>query len=447
MVANADQKDTDNDGVGDACTNDKDGDGKLNNVDNCPLIANPDQADLNNNGIGNACDACPNDATNTCATDTDGDGTPNETDEDDDNDNILDINETNTGIYVSQTNTGSNPLLVDTDGDGESDENEVFGDSRSAPLNFISDPNIKTYAVMAIPGSYTTPVWKEDGSANNSMVREGTSIATQNQWNLDYTFTRTWRDLVQANVNDGIAEDSIKFKIAAGSWTNNWGGSSPTLVTNGADMFYTVVATGVHRFSFNNATLAYSLSRRTFATAADYYTAYGITDPNADADGDGLTNAAEAALNSDPNNNDTDGDGTTDNLDANPLAPEVYSTWALSYAPLSSDLRSADVDGDGRTNVHEFLFGGNPKSGADPVVTISTNSTTTILQWLGRSATSEASYVVQTNSDLSSTWNNATATVTDAADQTGVPSGYKRYQAAINTEGTKRFYRIFGTEL
>lgn len=380
-------------------------------------------------------------------TDTDGDGTPNDTDEDDDGDNILDIHETNTGIYLSQTDTGSNPLLLDTDGDGESDENEVYGNFRSAPLNFISDPNVKTYAIMAIPGSYTTPVWKEDGSASNSMVRKGTSIEDQNQWTLDYNFTRTWRDLVQANAGDGIAEDSIKFKIAAGSWSNNWGGTSPALVPNGADMFYTVVATGIHRFSFNNRTLAYSLTRSTFTTAAEYYTAYGITDPNADPDNDGLTNAAEAALNSDPNNSDTDGDSTLDNLDSNVLSPEVYAAWALSYAPLSSDLRTADPDGDGRNNLHEFLFGGNPKQGADTTVTVAVASNNVTLTWIGRSASSQASYVIQNNTDLNATWNNTTATVTNATDQSAVPSGYTRYQAVVPVDGSKHFYRVVGTEL
>jgi hypothetical protein len=55
-VANADQIDTDGDAEGDACDANDDGDGFDDLVDNCPLVVNDDQADLDRDGEGDACD-------------------------------------------------------------------------------------------------------------------------------------------------------------------------------------------------------------------------------------------------------------------------------------------------------------------------------------------------------------------------------------------------------
>lgn len=58
-MKNSDQSDIDRDGKGDACDEDIDNDGILNEVDNCMRIPNRDQRDSDQDGVGDVCDNCP----------------------------------------------------------------------------------------------------------------------------------------------------------------------------------------------------------------------------------------------------------------------------------------------------------------------------------------------------------------------------------------------------
>uniref|UniRef100_A0A665VXZ7 Thrombospondin-1 n=1 Tax=Echeneis naucrates TaxID=173247 RepID=A0A665VXZ7_ECHNA len=58
-VPNTDQTDTDDNGEGDACAVDIDGDGILNENDNCPYVYNVDNRDTDGDGVGDHCDNCP----------------------------------------------------------------------------------------------------------------------------------------------------------------------------------------------------------------------------------------------------------------------------------------------------------------------------------------------------------------------------------------------------
>ncbi|MFN3198759.1 MAG: PKD domain-containing protein [Bradymonadia bacterium] len=68
--ANADQADTDGDGLGDACETDTDNDGVADDTDNCIDTQNPGQDDQDADGLGDACDLCAADPDN----DIDNDG-------------------------------------------------------------------------------------------------------------------------------------------------------------------------------------------------------------------------------------------------------------------------------------------------------------------------------------------------------------------------------------
>ncbi|TNN02015.1 hypothetical protein fugu_009502 [Takifugu bimaculatus] len=70
---NSGQEDADNDGVGDQCDEDADGDGIKNVEDNCRLVPNKDQQNSDSDSYGDACDNCPN-VSNSDQRDTDGNG-------------------------------------------------------------------------------------------------------------------------------------------------------------------------------------------------------------------------------------------------------------------------------------------------------------------------------------------------------------------------------------
>ncbi len=133
-AADAGQTDTDGNGLGDACQScatgaDPDGDEICTAADNCVNVANAGQQDFDLDGAGDACDA------------------------DDDNDGLLDVVETNTGVFAGQSDTGTDPLDGDTDNDGLSDGAEVQagsdpvdGSVRLAPVPFGPPRTISTIA-------------------------------------------------------------------------------------------------------------------------------------------------------------------------------------------------------------------------------------------------------------------------------------------------------------
>jgi len=80
-IANTGQFDMDDDGLGDVCDPDIDGDGFTNVDDNCPYLHNPGQADGDQDGVGDDCDNCLEDQ-NPYQYDEDEDGRGDACDED-----------------------------------------------------------------------------------------------------------------------------------------------------------------------------------------------------------------------------------------------------------------------------------------------------------------------------------------------------------------------------
>ncbi len=88
---------------------------------------------------------------------------------------------------------------------------------------------------------------------------------------------------------------------------------------------------------------------------------------SADDDGDGLDNAVEAALGTDPENADTDGDGVKDGAEVkaglNPLSPDTDGDGLTDGEEIAggTDPKKYDTDGDGLSDGQEVTqYGTNP---------------------------------------------------------------------------------------
>nr|XP_057909012.1 thrombospondin-3a [Doryrhamphus excisus] len=147
-VANSEQKDTDGNARGDACDLDIDGDGIPNVLDNCPKVPNPMQTDRDRDGVGDACDTCP-ELSNPTQTDIDNDlvGDICDTNQDTDGDGHQDNRDNCPDIPNSSQLDSDNDGLGD-DCDHDDDNDGVLDDRDNCRL--IVNPNQKDSDVNGV---------------------------------------------------------------------------------------------------------------------------------------------------------------------------------------------------------------------------------------------------------------------------------------------------------
>ncbi len=132
-VANSDQKNNDDDGVGDLCDNDDDNDGIVDQLDSNPFAPDGTNlligADTDDDGVKDNADNCESLA-NADQTDTDSDGDGDACDSDDDNDGVNDEDD-DFPTNPSESN--------DSDGDGFGDNSDAFPDDSTESADSDGD--------------------------------------------------------------------------------------------------------------------------------------------------------------------------------------------------------------------------------------------------------------------------------------------------------------------
>ena len=129
----------------------------------------------------------------------------------------------------------------------------------------------------------------------------------------------------------------------------------------------------------------------------------------------------------------------------NSTMPDGYTAWAASYNLGGLNQRGDDADGDGYTNHQEFAFGTIPDAPNGGLVGVNPGAGTMTLTWNQRN--SGVVYTLVQNTDLGTTWTPSALVPTVSGDQTGVPTGYTRYQVVVTTSpDPKIFYRVEAEE-
>ena len=405
-VANADQLDTDSDGLGNACDDDDDGDGIEDDSDNCASVANANQLDTDSDGLGNSCDndddgdgvADTTDAFSLDSeetTDTDGDGTGNNEDTDDDGDTILDTADVFPLISIgdeTDTDADGAPNTCDTsclatgmtadtddDNDGLSDIADAFPFDASEQSDSDGDGTGDNADVFPLDATETLDT-DDDGFGNNADTDDDGDEVSDAQEALDGTDPLDRYDCngcfdfdidldgETAALTDGLLVLRHLFGFSGATLTEGAVTSSATrsdadaiasyLDTNkghfdiDGDGSTEALTDGLlllrYLFGFDGATLIEGAvgtdATRTTADEIKTYFDARIELFTGDIDGDGVSDSQDAFPLNDSEAFDTDGDGIGNNADTDDDGDGVVD--AADAFPLDAT-EVADSDGDG----------------------------------------------------------------------------------------------------
>lgn len=184
---------------------DGDGDGVLDDRDNCPAVANGGQENLDGDGQGDACDD-----------DVDGDGLSNSTEtaagsdprsSDGDGDGIPDTVETNNGSRVDTDGDGTvDAADQDSDGDGKSDTTEGSADGDGDGVPNWRDRDLPPAPVNVLGGyAFVGAAGFARGGATARLTGLGAPLVTEVCFRSSWTAEVRARDSVQVKWNEQVA--------------------------------------------------------------------------------------------------------------------------------------------------------------------------------------------------------------------------------------------------
>ncbi|MCH2337357.1 MAG: hypothetical protein MK316_08860 [Pseudomonadales bacterium] len=387
-------------------TTDTDGDGLEDDSDNCASVANAEQLDTDSDGLGNACDddddgdgvADTTDAFSLDSeetTDTDGDGTGNNEDTDDDGDTILDTadvfplisigDETDTDADGAPNTCDASCLAAgmtadtDDDGDGIADTTDAFPLDASEQSDSDGDGTGDNADVFPLDATETLDT-DHDGLGNNADTDDDGDAVSDAQEALDgtdpldrYNCNGCFDfdidlDGETAALTDGLLVLRHLFGFSGATLTEGAVTSSATrsdadtiasyLDTNkghldiDGDGSTEALTDGLlllrYLFGFDGATLIEgAVGTDAPRTAADEIKTYfdaRIEAFSGDIDGDGVSDSQDAFPLDDSEAFDTDGDGLGNNADTDDDGDGVVD--AVDAFPLDAT-EVADSDGDG----------------------------------------------------------------------------------------------------
>ncbi len=133
-------------------------------------------------------------------------------------------------------------------------------------------------------------------------------------------------------------------------------------------------------------------------------------------------------------------------------SPTPYNAWVTYWQGVDPDFTNTagtdNPDGDPFDNNEEFAFDGNPTIGSPALLTAVKAGTNTVFNYVALTNTNTAIYAVQFTGNLTNSWTNASVTISNSTNQTGISltNDYARKEFVVPATNNE-FYRVQATIL